>query len=63
MNRWSQPRKQEQPIEMTKVEIEGSFQCQFCGLIVDTATYVPEAKALTWKCPEQHISYIEEFSI
>lgn len=41
----------------------GSFGCQEkdCWEVATEAKYAPEARLLTWKCPEGHISKIEDY--
>jgi hypothetical protein len=42
-------------------EVDGPLQCQKCHVPVSTGLYSAEAKVLTWKCPEGHISKMENF--
>jgi len=50
---------------LNQVEIEGDFQCQTpgCGAEVSVAIYLPEVSVLTWKCKNEHKSFIEEFRL
>lgn len=43
--------------------IDGSFGCQTCNFCCDEADYFMNERILRWKCPEGHVSYIEEFSL
>lgn len=64
MSRWSNGEKAT-PEEAIKVEVEGmALQCSQCYSQHDKAFYLPEVKALTWKCPEcDHINILEDFKL
>lgn len=65
MSRWSRPKNmQEPPPDDTRIEIEGLVAlCSLCNEQTDTTFYLPEVKALTWKCVCGHINILEEFNI
>lgn len=50
---------------LNQVEIEGDFQCQTpgCNEDVFVAVYLPDVQVLTWKCKNEHKSFIEEFKL
>lgn len=52
-----------EPDEVDVEEVGGQFMCQtdFCYVVVDTALYIEEINTLTWKCPHEHISKIENW--
>jgi hypothetical protein len=56
----AQTQKEEAPEGM---EISGAFCCQTCNEQCDEAEYFRIEKILRWKCPDGHISYIEDFII
>jgi len=45
------------------MQIDGSFQCQVCREETDIAEYFHRERLLRWKCPEGHLSYIEEMTL
>ena len=48
MGRWKKTEVQRPPA--SKIEVEGTFSCQFCGEYTDVAYYLPEVTSITWKC-------------
>lgn len=46
-------------------EVTGQFSCQErgCYNVSKEARYLDEAKILTWKCKDEHVSKIEGFHI
>jgi hypothetical protein len=51
---------------LNQVEIEGDFECQTPGCSdrdIPVAVYLPEVSVLTWKCKNDHKSFIEEFKL
>lgn len=64
MSRWSRPKKVVDPeTDQSKIEIEGLVaQCQYCREQTDVTFYLPEVKALTWKCSGcDRINIVEDF--
>lgn len=45
--------------------VGGAFTCQIAGCwkVVNEAKYFADAKLLTWKCPDDHISKITGFNL
>jgi hypothetical protein len=37
----------------------GSFKCHTCGMEVKTIRSYPNAKQLTWMCPDKHVSTVD----
>lgn len=51
---------------LNQVIIEGDFQCQTPGCSdtdIPAAVFLPEVKVLTWKCKNDHKSFIEDFNL
>lgn len=44
-------------------KIGGNYQCQFCKLSCDSATYYPSDSVLKYVCAEGHASFIENFKL
>ena len=55
------PRLDKDGDPIVSVPVEGTFGCQLCYVYCDVAYYVPKIKALTWQCPDGHVSIIEDF--
>ena len=56
----------QQPFEeesLVQIEIEGAFDCHFCGEQVGKAIYLPNHSVLTWMCEKGHKSFIEKFRL
>jgi hypothetical protein len=45
------------------MSLDGTYNCQLCGVQVDQATYYPVDSVLVWICPEGHKSFIKGFSL
>lgn len=45
------------------MDVDIDVMCQTCFVYVDTAEYFNIEKLLRWKCPEGHISFIEDFRL
>lgn len=43
--------------------IDGVFACQTCYTEVDEAEYFVNERILKWTCPDNHVSFIEGFSL
>jgi hypothetical protein len=62
MSKWT---SKPQQTEVPKIEIEGvSAMCRMCPQQADKVIYLPEVKALTWKCSGcDFINIIEDFDL
>lgn len=40
--------------------VDGTFECEACGEYVSTARFFRLDKILTWKCSQEHLSYLQE---
>jgi len=61
--KFSEFNKSSNPPVNPPVELGGSFTCQACDAEVDEAEWFRQERILRWKCPEGHISFIEDFSL
>lgn len=62
MSRFDMPgeSKHERKAQEKGVTVDGTFYCQTCGEECEDAIYYPVGD-LVWKCPEGHVSIIEDF--
>jgi len=64
MSRWANKNSEKPETSGKKVEIEGLVaSCELCKEQTDTTWYLPEIKALSWKCSCGYLNILTDFKL